>query len=724
MTAVEGDVVRQWRAWFGHAGYFPVPIRNGEKRPFLKNWPARARAGEFVDAVPDPENLGTGIECSGLRVVDFDIDDEVVMSKAAAAASEILGAPGWIRFRANSPRCIWIFRAAEGRPPKRLQKGSLGSVEILGAGQQCVLIAAIKGGHDWHDNMLRLVAHWIARGRSDTEILAWAEPLTLAGFTVDATAADMRVMVDGARRKGFDKVATRQEAAASAVGEAAALAAAPSDPPSLANPQQGGRPKHVDLLLAIAGGAELFHDRARTCFADVHVAGHRETWPVRSAGFRRWLTHEFYLAHRGAPNAEALQAGTSVIEARAHFDGPERATFLRVASEAARLYLDLADDTWRAVEIDRDGWRVVNNPPVRFRRAAGMLPIPAPIRGGSLAALGACLNFARSADGLDGLDGESHTLAVAWLLAALRPVGPYPMLVISGEHGSAKTTFLHTLRSIIDPSTSPLRSLPREDRDIFIAASNAHILSYDNVSAMPGWMSDTLCRLSTGGGFATRTLYTDGEETIFDATRPIALNGIEDIVSRPDLADRGLFLTLAAIPEERRRSQSQVHAEIEAQRPAILGALLDAVANGLRRLPETRLTRLPRLADFALWSTACGDGLLWPPGAFMRAFDANRADAIEDAVAGDPVASAIRRLITTDGAWTGTAERLMGDLVRHTGIAPSPRTWPATARAMAGRIRRAAPFLRKVGITVAFTRSTDADRTRLIDIRGPERVGK
>lgn len=431
MTAAEGDVVdivRKWRAWFGGAGYFPVPIRNGEKRPFLKDWPARARAGEFVDALPDPENLGTGIECSGLRAVDFDIDDDDVMSKAAAAASEILGAPAWIRYRANSPRSMWIFRAVEGSPRKRVQKGSLGSVEILGAGQQFVaigvhpsgepyrwdrfppplrddlpavteeqigdlltalapivgapsrtegaavervspaamnasatdpgaLIAAIKAGHGWHDNMLRLVAHWIARGRSDAEILAWAEPLTLSGFTVDATAADMRAMIDGARRKGFDKVATRQEAAASAFGRAGVLAADPSDSPSLANPQQGGRPKHVDLLLAIARGAELFHDRARTCFADVHVAGHRETWPVRSTGFRRWLTHEFYVAHRGAPNAEALQAATNVIEARAHFDGPERPTFLRVGSEADRLYLDLADDTWRAVEIDGDGWR-------------------------------------------------------------------------------------------------------------------------------------------------------------------------------------------------------------------------------------------------------------------------------------------------------------------------------------------------------------------------------
>ena len=166
------------------------------------------------------------------------------------------------------------------------------------------------------------------------------------------------------------------------------------------------------------------------------------------------------------------------------------------------------------------------------------------------------------------------------------------------------------LRALLDPNTAPLRALPREDRDLFIAASNSHVLAFDNVSGLPAWISDTLCRLSTGGGFAVRQLYTDQDEVLFDATRPVILNGIEDIVTRPDLADRAVFLTLEPIPEERRRAEDEFWAAFEVERPRILGALLDAVVEGLKRLPETQLERLPRMADFALWATACETGAL------------------------------------------------------------------------------------------------------------------
>ena len=196
-------------------------------------------------------------------------------------------------------------------------------------------------------------------------------------------------------------------------------------------------------------------------------------------------------------------------------------------------------------------------------------------------------------------------LVVAWALACLRNRGPYPVIVLSGEQGSAKSTFSAILRALLDPNTAPLRALPREDRDLFIAASNGHVLAFDNVSGLPAWISDTLCRLATGGGFAVRQLYTDQDEVLFDAARPVILNGIEDIVTRPDLADRAVFLTLEPIPEERRRPEQELWAAFEAERPRILGVLLDAVAKGLAELPRTRLDKLPRMADFAL----VGDGL-------------------------------------------------------------------------------------------------------------------
>jgi hypothetical protein len=358
------------------------------------------------------------------------------------------------------------------------------------------------------------------------------------------------------------------------------------------------------------------------------------------------------------------------------------------------------------VEIDTTGWRVIDNPPVRFRRAARMKALPMPVPGGSVETLRSFLNVQSDAD---------FVLVVAWALACLRNRGPYPVIVLSGEQGSAKSTFSAILRALLDPNTAPLRALPREDRDLFIAASNGHVLAFDNVSGLPAWISDTLCRLASGGGFAVRQLYTDQDEVLFDAARPVILNGIEDIVTRPDLAERAIFLTLEPILEKRRRPEAELWAAFESERPHILGVLLEAVAQGLKRLPETRLEKLPRMADFALWAAAC-ETAFWPAGTFWSAYCGNRDEAVEGVIDADPIAAALRAWMAARTEWTGTASDLLGALAEAAGerVAKS-KTWPDSPRALAGRLRRAAPFLRKIGIEISFGREGRA-RTRTIHI--------
>ena len=202
---------------------------------------------------------------------------------------------------------------------------------------------------------------------------------------------------------------------------------------------------------------------------------------------------------------------------------------LRIAGANDKIYIDLGTTDWSAVEIDEHGWRIVAEPLVRFRRTKGMFAFRCRSDGGDMNALRPFLNVKTDRD---------FVLVVAWLVAALRNRGPYPVLVLTGEHGTAKSTLTRILRALSDPNSVPLRSLPRDDQDLFIAANNGHLLAYDNVSLLPQWLSDSLCRLATEGGFGTRKLYTDDEEALFHAMRPIILNGIEDFVTRGDLADR------------------------------------------------------------------------------------------------------------------------------------------------------------------------------------------
>jgi hypothetical protein len=472
----------------------------------------------------------------------------------------------------------------------------------------------------------------------------------------------------------------------------------------------GAASKQANILVRLAADAEVFHSADGTGYADLEINGHRETWPIRTKGFKRWLARGFYDETGGAPGSEALQSALNVIEAKAHFDGPERQVFIRVGSHAGRFYLDLGDESWHAVEINNSGWRVIDNPPVRFRRAAGMKPLPTPASGGSIEMLRPFLNLQSDAD---------FVLVVAWALAVLRDRGPYPVLVLSGEQGSAKSTFSAILRDLLDPNAVPLRALLREDRELFIAANNGHVLTFDNISRLPTWISDALCRLATGGGFSTRQLYTDQDEVLFEASRPIILNGIEDVVERPDLADRGLFLTLEPIAEECRRPEAELRAAFDRERPRILGALLDAVVEGLKRLPGTCLPKPPRMADFALWATAC-ETALWPKGTFWSAYCANRDKAVEDVIEANPVAAAVRTLMSLQGVWAGTATDLLRDLAKVTDEPPAKyKDWPTNPRALSGKLRRVAPFLRKIGIEIKFGERKGRARNRTIRITAP-----
>jgi hypothetical protein len=330
------------------------------------------------------------------------------------------------------------------------------------------------------------------------------------------------------------------------------------------------------MLTQIEACGELFHTATGTAFADLLVDGHRETWPIRSKRFRGWLRRQYYEATGSALGAQSISSELDLLEARAQFDAPERCVHIRVAEHDGRIYLDLADAHWRTVEIGPDGWRVNRCPPVRFRRPAGMLPLPVPEPGGSIEALGSLLNLSTRSD---------FVLVVAWLLATLQSGGPYPLLAISGEQGSAKTVLSKMLKALIDPNAAPVRALPREERALMIAANNGHLLAFDNLSGLPAWLSDAFCRLATGGSLAVRQLYTDEEEVLFRAARPLLVNGIEDVISRPDLADRGIFLMLAPIGEQQRRSEAELWREFEIARPRLLGALLDAAVRGLRTLP-------------------------------------------------------------------------------------------------------------------------------------------
>lgn len=472
--------------------------------------------------------------------------------------------------------------------------------------------------------------------------------------------------------------------------------------------QEAEKLTQVKHLLSLGAVAKLFHTPDGEAYSSVPVNGHIENWPLKGRRFRQWLLRRYFDETKGAPKTQAVQEAIGIFESMANFEGGEHPVFMRLAQKEDRIYLDLSNDRWEAVEIDSSGWRVLSDVPVRFRRTRGMLPLPSPVRGGNINELRRFVNVASEQD---------WTLLAAWLVAGFRPRGPYPVLVLHGEQGSAKSTTSRVLRDVLDPNTASLRGEPRDLQNIMIAASNGWVISLDNLSHIPPWLSDALCRLSTGGGFSTRELYTDSEEVIFDAQRPVILNGIEELATRGDLLDRSLILYLPSISEQKRESEEEFWSAFEVTRPMLLGALLDVVSGALARQRNVELTKKPRLADFAVWATAAEPLLGLPDGAFMRAYTQNQSSANDLALEASPVAAALQAL-ALERYFEGTASELLQALTRHaTESVRSQRSWPTNGKTLSNTLRRLAPNLRNSGVEVAFLRAPDRGRRRLICVR-------
>ena len=443
-----------------------------------------------------------------------------------------------------------------------------------------------------------------------------------------------------------------------------------------------------------ADRCSLWHDNDGNAYASLdreHLgAAHREHWRIDSSSFQEWLS---WLAHNelgSAPASEAIKLTCNSLAGKAKFDGEEHSAHIRVAKADGGIWIDLCDDKWRAVLVTSTGWRIVDKPDRRFIRTRAMRALPVPVVGGRIDPIWQLVNIPE----------EDRPLVLAWLLEALRPGTPYPVIEYMGEQGSAKSTTQSTLRHFIDPNKVMLRSLRTKD-DLFVAAGANHVISLENLSSLHPEISDALCAISTGGGTAGRQLYTNSEESIIEAHNPIMLNGIGAVVTRPDLLDRTIALCLPTITS--RITEAEHLAMMEEHESEIMGGLLSLLADTLAKLPEVVISQLrrPRMADFAHLGEAMYQALGNQPGEWLELYDKHRREAIRRTIDSLPVAVACIDYVEKGYTYAGT----VGGLLTHFNQSTSPLQslergdyWPKSAKGMGDQLRRAAPALRQIGV--------------------------
>ena len=445
---------------------------------------------------------------------------------------------------------------------------------------------------------------------------------------------------------------------------------------------------------------ELWHSEDGKPFATFDVDEIRQTHSVDGKSFKRWLSFQWYKLKGKPLTSEMRNSFVGIVAAKAQFEGEKHRDWLRVADSGGKLYLDLCDDNWTAVEIDAEGWRLTSNPPVRFRRGANSQPLRLPIKGGAIERLKPFLNLEHERD---------FPLIIAWAGACFRPDFAFPILDIAGEQGTAKSTATRVIKRLVDPGSAEGRGFPEREDDLVIAAHHNWIVSGDNVSWVSPKMADALCRLATGGGISKRELYTDAEEFVLEAKRPVILNGINPVSERQDVIDRMILVTLEPIDEENRRLESEFWQNYEAEQPLILGALLDGVSAGLSRIDQLEIEAkerrwsLPRLADFALWGEAIGSAFEWEEGMFFKAFGEMHDELFDEVMEHDLLGSTVMDWLKMDGGFKGTATMMLDSL---DGFLKSERKeayfrdrrWPKNAAQLANRLKRIVPGLRKAGV--------------------------
>lgn len=408
------------------------------------------------------------------------------------------------------------------------------------------------------------------------------------------------------------------------------------------------------------------------------------------------------------PGEETIRRVAAMLVAEALARGRRVPVHTRVGGEVGEgeVYLDLADQKGHAVRITPDGWEVIRNPRIAWTRPPFIrpLPEPQPPRQPLAELLRPLLPPAEDPD-------EALVLLAGWMLSALHPTGPYPVLVLDGPEGSGKSSLGYLLRSCLDPRSVTDTGAPREERDLDAIADALWLVALDNLSELPQWLSDATCRLATGGGRISRQLYTQSSAHVAHSRRPVVLTGIGlEAQLPPDLRSRAYVVRLAGFAQGgdgRRRSERAVEQAIREAVPEVLGALCDAVSAALRHYDAAAAVltgNLPRLGEPAIWVHAAemGGALGWEPGTFIETVHRHQREAARRAVDSHDVASAVVELLErSGGTWTGSASDLHAALagVARPDVVRSPY-WPRTARALGMALATLRATLPAAGVQV------------------------
>lgn len=445
--------------------------------------------------------------------------------------------------------------------------------------------------------------------------------------------------------------------------------------------------------------AVLFHDQRNVAYIAYEGNGTKVD-RIASNDFKQWLYYQHWTKTRKPMPRDTDTKVIQTLTGYARHEGKHYPLSVRFAKNDLGLWYDLGNGP--AIHITATGWTVNETPPILFRRYPHQQTQVEPMPGGDIDLLRPFINISDQ-------DNESWLLFVINLITAFVPGFPHPILILYGPQGAGKTTPMRVMKKLIDPSVLLGTVLPAKEAEFAQIADHHAFLFFDNISNITLKMSDALARASTGDGFNSRELYTTDDDFIRIIQRPIAINGINQVVVKPDLLDRSILIKLDRIKKEDRQPEEVYWEAFEGIRPQLLGAIFDVLSKSLAVYPTIHLTDTPRMADFARLGCAVAEAIGMPQEQFIVAYDNNINLQNDEAIEASPVAKAIIALMAECDVWQSTPADLLRKLNRDLNtldLTNSP-LWPKDPVWMTRRLNEVQTNLEVLGIHIEVYRTAD-----------------
>ena len=462
--------------------------------------------------------------------------------------------------------------------------------------------------------------------------------------------------------------------------------------------------------LVLSEDVVLFHDERGESYASMTVTGGRRIVSLGSKDFGKWIGRLAWDRLGRTVGSEALTSTRQTLGGIARFDREQHRLHVRYAWHDGAIWIDM--DGRRAIRIRPGQWEIVEQPPILFRSFPHQLPIADPIKGGDPWQLLRFINV-RSED--------DQLMLLAFLIAAMIPGTPVAGLILHGVQGSAKTTLLKIIKRLIDPTMVEVRGGVRDLAEFALVAAQHRVVFYDNLTSLPDWLSDALCRLISGEGWSKRTLYSDEDSTVFQYQAVVGIAGINLVVDRPDLLDRSIIIRLDPVSRRERRHEKELWREFDEVAPSIMGGLLDALSRAMCVEPGLWPKDLPRMADFARWGAAAALGLRREPTDFLKIYQRNVGRQCEAVLDESPVAQAVLAFMEARDDWDGTPSELLSELetvAERKHLDTRATAWPKAANWLRRRLTEVIPTLQTMGIEVKTKRPSGERGIQLLKVSG------